>query len=811
MADQFPLPPGATAATPSDNQQFALPEGATPAGQSWLGRLADAVWPERPVPTNIGNPSSGEAGQTDLLGRPARGASTVPLGQAGEAAEGIGQGVQGVVSQPVAHPVDTAIGLLKQTPGADLLTMTAHALRAYEDARSSGGSVTESVKAAATAVKEQDDYTKLAKQVAAHPTREGAAQLTQLGLLYLGGKAVGIATEPTPASAPEVEAPVGAPGILRPGVKTIADTNIPVRAATVNTGLKGAVSRAAESAADTKALREFDVTKTQPAAREAIGNVATQARDAALDDLGAGKLDTVDSFQEAGQSLKDVAKPIYQKLDELTKNEPDTFSDLQKQESTAYRQKDFETVNEVQQKMSDLKAKYADQFQPGEIDRADTLYSKGTAMNKIQKSVINGSVSRTPVEFATEGQPDPGYIRGGSLAERIRKADSNGLFNKAGLTDEHVQALQDLATTLEKGTVKYDPSFNALIKTIAKKSVGGGIGGTVGGLVGGPVGAFVGTGVGALAEWGGEYLVSKGLGKILTSVPATRTLAAGLAAGVDINELSDKVTDAIKNGNTTTDFHMGVGGPKPNVEQTVGLPENTTIAKTPETASGVAPEAAVKPIATRSEIESGTQKIPDPVADKQRLARGNEILDYKRDLGNKMFDLQNGDGPGPTFKPRTELDSVLNEVPGRPSVRSPENPITGEQIDLPLHYNQASLEKLVHKYVMGYQETGGAYGPMFLDHDYFPEKGTVEIGSVAKKAILEEQNAIDRQTADWTEDCYRTILKARETRAAAEASKKLTGEALKAAHSRGGKVQPLESKILGGQQSAKTRWGPKSD
>jgi hypothetical protein len=93
---------------------------------------------------------------------------------------------------------------------------------------------------------------------------------------------------------------------------------------------QGVSSVALEHVSDTKALRRFAVEGTQPAAKRAVGNVATEVRDAAAAKMG-GKTAPApaESIDDAAQSVKAQSKPVFEKLDRLTKGDDMTFSDWQ--------------------------------------------------------------------------------------------------------------------------------------------------------------------------------------------------------------------------------------------------------------------------------------------------------------------------------------------------------------------------------------------------------------------------------------------------------------------------------------------------
>jgi hypothetical protein len=141
-------------------------------------------------------------------------------------------------------------------------------------------------------------------------------------------------------------------GALKPGVKEIAGEKIPVRASQ-----ESGLAQSAENLAGDKALQKFDVQQTQPAAKRAIGKVASDVADTARSRtapndsqaatsklqriMAAGK---VEDFNDAAKAIKAEAQPVFRKLDDLTVNEEMKFSDWQKSERSALRRGDYEAA-----------------------------------------------------------------------------------------------------------------------------------------------------------------------------------------------------------------------------------------------------------------------------------------------------------------------------------------------------------------------------------------------------------------------------------------------------------------------------------
>lgn len=286
---------------------------------------------------------------------------------------------------------------------------------------------------------------------------------------------------------------------LSPAVKEIAGEAIPVRGSQESN-----VAKAAESLAPTKTVQAFDVEQTQPAAKRAIGNVATEVKNAATETMTARDADAAieklrnasvksKSLGEAADAVRNQSKPVFEKLDELTKNQDMTFSDLQQQERGAFRRGDIETAKKARAAQDQILNTFKDQFDAGDLDKARANWRQASALNEVHDTLNSKSVvGPTPVNLRPTGAADPGFINGKNFSKEILKLANEGTLQQAGLTPQHIQSLQDLGTLLEKSAVEHP---DLLMRAFKAGKV----------IVGGP------------ATAGSGYLVSAGLGKVLTN------------------------------------------------------------------------------------------------------------------------------------------------------------------------------------------------------------------------------------------------------------------------------------------------------
>lgn len=299
---------------------------------------------------------------------------------------------------------------------------------------------------------------------------------------------------------------------LAPEVKEIAGELIPVRASQ-----ESGLANVAENVAPTKALSKFDVNETQPAAKRVIGNVAS---DVGSKEISGQALATeAKNLGERADQIRAQSKPVFEKLDALTKDDEMTFSDYQKQERAAYQSGDIETAKKAKTAQADILNRFKDQFDPKDLENGRANWRQASALQDVHDSVNTKSiVGPTPVELRPKGT-DPGYINGKAFSKQILTLSNDGTLTDAGLTPEHIQSLQDLGTLLEKSANVH--KFGQL----AKLTELGGAGLTA---VLHPAAAVAGAKVAVPA-----YLAQRALGRVMTN-PDTAETFVNLLKGVGV-------------------------------------------------------------------------------------------------------------------------------------------------------------------------------------------------------------------------------------------------------------------------------------
>ena len=241
----------------------------------------------------------------------------------------------------------------------------------------------------------------------------------------------------------------GASGLVKavaPATKEIAGESIPVRASQ-SSGL----ANAGENIAPSSKLQQFDVNRTQPGAKRAIGNVASDIGSKEIS--GQNLASTAKNLEDRAAQIKAQSDPVFKKLDALTAKEPVKFTDLQKQERAAYRQGDIETANKARAAQDNILDRFKSQFAPDDYTNARANWRQSSALEKAHDALNSKSVvTSTPVKFRPVGTPDPGYIKGKNFANTVLALRDDGTLKEAGLTPKHVQALQDIGTLLEKSS-----------------------------------------------------------------------------------------------------------------------------------------------------------------------------------------------------------------------------------------------------------------------------------------------------------------------------------------------------------------------
>lgn len=160
---------------------------------------------------------------------------------------------------------------------------------------------------------------------------------------------------------------------------------------------------------------------------------------------------------------------MFEKLDQLTADEKFTFSDLQQQERSAYRRGDYDAAKQAKFEQEKLLDKFKDRFDPKDLENARANWRQASALDDVHDALTSKSVLQpTPVELRPTGRPDPGYINGKGFSKTILQLRNDGTLAQAELKPEHIQALEDLGTLLEKsGNVHKLPAVYKALKAVA--------------------------------------------------------------------------------------------------------------------------------------------------------------------------------------------------------------------------------------------------------------------------------------------------------------------------------------------------------
>jgi len=545
MADTVPIPQGATvqdappqAAPTQSDGAVPIPQGATVQDQQpeqgAIGKAYSAYTDTADALTRGGIKGLGQVvhtageGWDALTGGYMHGALEKPLAKLDEAtqthgtAEKVGAGLE---------------GLVEMLSGDELLK---------------GASIAEKLGLAG----------KIAKLAEAHPF---AAKLINGGLRAVRSGGVQAGESALHGAGPEEVAETGAAGAALSGAgeavggalnvikPRVSAEGIPVRASA-----SSVIRKALEHVADSGDLKKFDVEQTQPAALKAMGRIADEAKTAGLaknairagteagakadtDFWAAAKKEigwpgkgslsdvltraqemkakagvpsnTAHSFEEASDILHQEAKPTYDKLDELTKHEDTKFSDYQRMANMAGKAGNFELKKAAVKAQEEILDRYETEFKPDEYKKAKALWRQGIGLDEISDRIFGSKsiIHPTPPELLEGKTLDPGYVQGKALSSELLQMRQDKLFEKAGLSADHVQALQNIATTLAKGN--NTSKMNAIVKIAAGFAAAG----------------HPGPGVGAL---GGTYVASRVLGKLMTDPRAAIAVDKILETGI---------------------------------------------------------------------------------------------------------------------------------------------------------------------------------------------------------------------------------------------------------------------------------------
>jgi hypothetical protein len=318
-------------------------------------------------------------------------------------------------------------------------------------------------------------------------------------------------------------------GILRPGVKTIAGQDIPVRA-------DGAVAKTAEGLMTNSAkskLQDFEVNKTQAAVRQGVSKIAANVADVAP--AHAGTIEDPLGFHATRDAIRAEVKPDYEAVDEYSKG---AFSKAQAEAEAARGTLDYQgkqaykaALDKQAQIFDSIKA-MADKGETPNLtaEKIDQMRSRWKQSVGFDELAERFKAEPGPLGLQKEGQPDTGYLSPKQFRKNILGAIREGEFEKAGFTPEHIQALQDMGVEMGKAQVK----FNSLATDLVKHVLGGTVSGAIGGMLGGGVPGAVSAVTGAV----GEHAIGAVLSKIMTSEAATKAVASGMKSGASTSAIA---------------------------------------------------------------------------------------------------------------------------------------------------------------------------------------------------------------------------------------------------------------------------------
>lgn len=370
----------------------------------------------------------------------------------------------------------------------------------------------------------------------------GAADIKSGNLEGLAGDVIGGGAQISSLLLGKGKSAEGESGALRPKTVEAAGEKIPVRASTQE-GAKAKVAGAVEYGADSGKLKQFDVEKTQPAVRKATSNVAAEAADTSRSATVPAKEDAF-GFGKASDELQARSKTVFKRLDELSDRE---FSEAQEDAANArqdYTAAGRKAYREALDRQESLFTKFQSEFEPGALDKAKAEWKQSQGLDDLRVR-FNRSVHPTPVELSKTGEPDIGYVNGKTFRESITdglQKDQYGKneFERAGFTPKHVQTIEDLGRIMEKGNNLH--RLNPIMKLVAH----GGMGAI--GLLGHPAEAAT--------ILGGEYLIGKVLGNIMTDPEASGILLKGLKSSATAPAIANALRP-----------YMGTKPPEPQAKQ----------------------------------------------------------------------------------------------------------------------------------------------------------------------------------------------------------------------------------------------------
>ena len=463
-------------------------------------------------------------------------------------------------------------------------------------------------------------------------------------------------------------------GKARPVMETVGGQEVPVRA-------KGVVAEAVQKGV-TPEVNEAAAAKTQAAVQKGIGNVVgegvgseAQTKVANQDRLG---------IRSHAADLKEAATEA---MDELNRQSNGAYEDAKSMMEKSKR--DFTTKG--REDFNTAKALYDDIIEQHRQSMADAGFDVDEMKGNYRKAIALEKIA-TRMESATgplEG--GKGYeVKGDRLAKIIddmRRVPGNenpslskNLFERAGLTEDHINALADLADTLREQ--QETPKFGSLTKLAAKAIAIAATTHSVGAA--GLTGLFEGLTGEKLGELVGSKVMTKLFGDALTSEPLARELNQKLKGGVASLSTWDKFQSAVKDAYEKVKS-AGLGGEEGAVGATVkrrnaGQPLESKFSRgvSPATPVNESPLEGMKV----NKRENGDWEFNHPNGTSQMVLHPE--ADPRPGFEGKTQLRQTGisavDAPGAGQEMMDDavarmknLDNVSRIVSDHPDLRSPEN------------------------------------------------------------------------------------------------------------------------------------------
>jgi hypothetical protein len=340
-----------------------------------------------------------------------------------------------------------------------------------------------------------------------HMATEGATPENVQETLGGAGQAVLGATAPL-HPAPDLYR--SAESRVRPVTKTIAGQDVPVRPT-------GALPEAVAKSVSPDVIKAA-AEKTATAVQHGVGEV-TKGAVGSEAETNVGDRDRF-GIRAHADDLKQKAVPAFKELDRLSEG---VFSDAQQEEKNSrldFSTEGREKFNNARDMQNYIMEEHRDAMRDAgyDVDEMKDNYRKQSALNGIADKL----------DTATNSREGGGYkVSGTKMANVIdalrREPAADNLFDKAGMTSDHVNALSELADTLRNE--QKIPKVGTLSKLVAKGvavalSGGHGISGLAEGLMGE-----------SAAEKIGSKIMTRMFGEAMQSEPAARQLTRAVKSG----------------------------------------------------------------------------------------------------------------------------------------------------------------------------------------------------------------------------------------------------------------------------------------